>query len=92
MGEHNVGIPFSQVKFVNEPVKGSTTTTGTGATTTTTTTTTSSSAKDHPDHATVNMTKDQLKALPAFKYASDASSTSTTTRPANQAPTSPTAR
>jgi sporulation protein YlmC with PRC-barrel domain len=93
MGEHNVGIPFSQMKFVNEPVKGSTTTTGTGATTTTTTTTTSSSARDYPDHATVNMTKEQLKALPAFKYASDASSTSTTTtRPANQAPTSPTAR
>ena len=27
MGEHNVGIPFSQVKFVNEPVKTSSTTT-----------------------------------------------------------------
>src|SRR5688572_17522325 len=27
MGEHNVGIPFSQVKFVNEPVKTSSATT-----------------------------------------------------------------
>ena len=48
MGEHNVGIPFSQVKFVNEPVKASSTTTtnnaprttGSGTATTTTTTTT----------------------------------------------------
>ncbi len=112
MGEHNVGIPFSQVKFVNEPVKSSSTTTsnaprttGAGtATTTTTTSTSSSTAKDYPDHAMVNMTKDQLKALPAFKYASDTSTTRTTTTapapanrapatpPANQVPTAPTAR
>ena len=84
MGEHNVGIPFSQVKFVNEPVKSSSTTTTsenrtTGSGTATTTTTTSSAARDYPDHAMVNMTKDQLKALPAFKYASDTSTTRTTT-------------
>ena len=113
MGEHNVGIPFSQVKFVNEPVKASSTTstgdgtrtTGSGAATTTTTTTTAAAtAKDYPDHAMVNMTKDQLKALPAFKYASDTSTTRTTTTapapanrapanpPANQVPTAPPAR
>ena len=52
----------------------------------------------------VNMTKDQLKALPAFKYASDTSAPRTTTTapapanrapaspPANQVPTAPTAR
>ncbi len=114
MGEHNVGIPFSQVKFVNEPVKASSTTT--------TTTARAPPAparrrrpppppprpaarrKDYPDHAMVNMTKDQLKALPAFKYASDTSTTRTTTTapapanrapanpPANQVPTAPTAR
>jgi sporulation protein YlmC with PRC-barrel domain len=101
MGEHNVGIPFSQVKFVNEPVKTSSATTtnsgtrtvGSGAATTTTTTTTASSAaRDYPDHAMVNMTKDQLKALPAFKYASDTSTTRTTTTapaPANRAPANP---
>jgi sporulation protein YlmC with PRC-barrel domain len=110
MGEHNVGIPFSQVKFVNEPVKSSSTTTtsdgartvGSGAAITTTT---SSANKDYPDHATVNMTKDQLKALPAFKYASDTSTRTTTTAPApapanrapanppaNQVPTAPSAR
>ena len=112
IGEHNVGLPLSQVKFVNEPVRTSstsdtgtrTTGSGTAATTTTTTTTTSSSARDYPDHALVSMTKDQLKALPAFKYASDTSSTRTTTTspapaqrapanpPANQPPASPPAR
>lgn len=101
MGEHNVGLPFSQVKFVNEPVRTSstatstaprTTGTGTGAATTTTTTTTASTPKDYPDHAMVNMTKDQLKALPAFKYASDTSTTRTTSpaaAPANRAPANP---
>jgi len=100
LGEHNVGIPLEQVKFMTEPVKtSSTVTTNTGARTTgsgsatTTTTTRSSEPKDYPDHAVVNMTKDQLKALPAFKYASDTSSTRTTTTtapaPANRAPTTP---
>ena len=103
IGEHNVGIPLNQVKFVNEPVKTSSTTsspprtTGSGTQTTTTTTTTSSSARDYPDHAMVNMTKDQLKALPAFKYASDTSSTRSTTttspapaaRPAANPPANP---
>ena len=87
MGEHNVGLPLSQVKFINEPARSSSTTssnpqqrtTGSGAQPTTTTTTTSSAARDYPDHAMVNMTKDQLKALPAFKYASDTSSTGSTT-------------
>jgi sporulation protein YlmC with PRC-barrel domain len=110
MGEHNVGIPFSQVKFVNEPVKASSTTTTTnaprttGSGTATTTITTTGTAKDYPDHAMLNMTKDQLKALPAFKYASDTSTTRTTTTapapanrapanpPANQVPTAPLAR
>ena len=98
LGEHNVGIPLEQVKFMTEPVKASSTvTTNTGARTTgsgsatTTTTTTTTEPKDYPDHAVVNMTKDQLKALPAFKYASDTSSTRTTTpapatAPANRAP------
>ena len=109
IGEHNVGLPFSQVKFVNEPVRTSstaTTTTAPGTTgTATTTTTTASAPRDYPDHALVNMTKDQLKALPAFKYASDTSTTRTTNSPAtapanrapanppaNQAPTAPSAR
>jgi sporulation protein YlmC with PRC-barrel domain len=82
MGEHNVGLAWNQVKFVNEAPRSAantgttrTNTTGTGGaattTTQTTTTTTAAGSRDYPDHAVVNMTKDQLKAMPAFKYASD---------------------
>ena len=38
------------------------------ATTTTTTTTTSASTRWYPDHAVLNATKDELKAMPEFKY------------------------
>ena len=93
IGESNVGLPWNQVKFVMEPRPAGTAstsmtrTTTTGAavpaeTATTTTTTTTTKNREYPDHAVVNMTKDQLKALPAFKYLSDASSTATRTSPA----------
>lgn len=88
LGEHDVAVPFDQIKFVNEPraaaTAANTTTTGTAGTaanppattgsTTTTTTTTSPAApadtmnRSAPDHALLNMTKDQLKAAPEFKY------------------------
>jgi sporulation protein YlmC with PRC-barrel domain len=86
MGEHLVAIPFDKIKFVDEPVAtaaasdatspprpASTTTTGAASsTTTTTTTTTTSSSKSewYPDHALFNATKDELKAMPEFKYSS----------------------
>jgi sporulation protein YlmC with PRC-barrel domain len=51
------------------PAADSTTRTTTGAaTTTTTTTTTSASTRWYPDHAVYNATKDELKAMPEFKY------------------------
>ncbi|WP_445501947.1 PRC-barrel domain-containing protein [Microvirga sp. G4-2] len=90
IGEHDVAIPFDQVKFVNEPRRTAATTTttttgtaGTGATAPSTTTTAPSTTgstagttattadtgdRSAPDHAMVNMTKDQLKAMPEFKY------------------------
>ena len=47
----------------------STTRTTTGAATTTTTTTTTSASKSwYPDHAVLNATRDELKAMPKFKY------------------------
>ena len=88
MGERNVGLPWSQLKFVMEPrpanaASSSTTqTTTVGAGTPTTTTTTVASTREYPDHVVINMTKEQLAALPAFKYLSDASSTTTRTSPA----------
>lgn len=100
MGTHNVGIPFAQLKWVNEPPKSTTAsgttarTTGAGTSATTTTTTTTTASQDYPDHAVVDMTKDQLKALPAFKYASDtpSSRTTTTTTPAAPPANPPAAR
>jgi sporulation protein YlmC with PRC-barrel domain len=76
IGQHNVGLPWERVKFVMEPIKPgsesaaakSRTTTGSGVVTRT-----EAGARDTPDHAVVNMTKDQLKALPEFKVASQMS-------------------
>jgi sporulation protein YlmC with PRC-barrel domain len=74
LGQHDVLVPMDLLKFVNEPVRTTTTTT----TTTTTGSTTGATAparparsaneKWYPDHAVMNATKDQLKAMPAFKY------------------------
>jgi sporulation protein YlmC with PRC-barrel domain len=76
MGQHDIKVDMSKLKFVDEPVKTSSTTTTTSTTTgaarPATTTTTSSSANDHkwyPDHAVLSgATKDQLKGMPQFKY------------------------
>src|ERR1019366_8886084 len=72
VGERNVGLPWNQVKFLMEPRPASTASTSTTrtttteaavpaetATTTTTTTTTTTKNREYPDHAVVNMTKDQ---------------------------------
>jgi PRC-barrel domain len=47
---------------------GTTRTTTGAATTTTTTTTTVAGKRWYPDHAVYNATKDELKAMPEFKY------------------------
>ena len=77
MGQRDIKVELSKLKFVDEPVKTSaaTTTTTTGANpnrpaaTTTTTTRGSTDKKWYPDHAVLSgATKDQLKAMPEFKY------------------------
>ena len=82
MGEHLVAVPYEKLKFVNEAVAytgapganpnakpAATTTTGAATgTDKTATTTTSSSSKWYPDHAVFNASKDELKAMPEFKY------------------------
>ena len=76
MGEHNIMVTMDKLKFVNEPVRTSsttTTTTTTGAANAparpaTTTTTRADDRKWYPDHAVMSATKDQLKAMQAFKY------------------------
>jgi len=83
IGESDIAVNFDQLKFVNEPMRTASTTTTTapatppasdrtgtvGTTATTSTTTTASKPSINPDHAKLSMTKEQLKALPAFKYA-----------------------
>ena len=56
IGEHSVALPWEQVKFSDTPRKGDNANTEAG---------------EKPDHAMVNMTKDQLKNMPAFKYSTD---------------------
>jgi sporulation protein YlmC with PRC-barrel domain len=78
MGQRDIKVDMAKLKFVDEPAKttsnATTTTTTTGAGTqrpiaTTTTTTASNDKKWYPDHAVLSgATKDQLKAMPEFKY------------------------
>jgi sporulation protein YlmC with PRC-barrel domain len=78
MGEHDIAVSMDKLKFVEEPVKTSSTapattrdtTTGTAAAPANTATTTrAADANDWaPDHAVMSGTKEQLKAMPQFKY------------------------
>lgn len=84
VGAHLVAVPYDKMKFVNEPVAytgaaGAGSSTGGSRPSTTTTGTASSTgaapaAKTnpwHPDHAVYNATKDELKAMPEFKYSTE---------------------
>lgn len=76
MGEHDIAVTMDKLKFVEEPMRTSTSSTTAPAerrdTTTgasTTTTTSSGNANDWvPDRAMMSATKDQLKAMPQFKF------------------------
>ena len=84
VGEHLVAIPFDKIKFVDQPVASTGASAGpnatgnrpassttTGAATTNTppaAATTPKSNPWYPDHAVFNATKDELKAMPEFKY------------------------
>src|SRR5689334_11940362 len=75
MGEHDIKVEMSKLKFVDEPVRTSATTTTTTTTTgeanrpATTTTTRSAEKQWYPDHAVLSgASKEQLKSMPQFKY------------------------
>jgi sporulation protein YlmC with PRC-barrel domain len=84
VGEHLVAVPLDKIKFVSEPVAytsaSGSSDTGTrppGAAPSTTTgaanTAPAATSKPnpwYPDHAVYNATKDELKAMPEFKYTS----------------------
>jgi sporulation protein YlmC with PRC-barrel domain len=82
MGEHGILVEPTKIKFVNEPVRaasapatppGTTGSTATAPTNTrnvsnTTGSTRASDARWYPDHGVLSASKDQLKAMPQFKY------------------------
>jgi sporulation protein YlmC with PRC-barrel domain len=83
VGEHLVAIPFDKIKFVSEPVAytgaanapggagtrpPTSTTTGAANTNTAPAAATPKPNPWYPDHAVYNATKDELKAMPEFKY------------------------
>jgi sporulation protein YlmC with PRC-barrel domain len=82
MGEHDIKVDMSKLKFVDEPARTAATTANTTgaagqpatttqrpAGTTATTTRVTESRKWYPDHAVLSgATKDQLKTMPQFKY------------------------
>src|ERR1700720_4234777 len=86
VGEHLVAIPFDKIKFVDQPVAytgasagphatgnrpASSTTTGAAPTNPAPASATPSKPNPwYPDHALFNATKDELKAMPEFKYSS----------------------
>jgi sporulation protein YlmC with PRC-barrel domain len=87
VGTHLVAVPFDKIKFVSEPVAyiGTAGASNTGGATPTSSTTTTGAATNsgagtaaaskpnpwYPDHAVYNATKDQLTAMPEFKYSAE---------------------
>ena len=85
VGEHLVAVPFDKVKFVEEPIAytgastqpatgGARPATGTSTTTGAATAPAAPAVKKnpwYPDHAMFSATKDQLKAMPEFKYSTE---------------------
>jgi sporulation protein YlmC with PRC-barrel domain len=75
MGEHYVAVPMEKMRWVEEPVRTSSTTSAPADKSTTTGEANranrpahTGSDKWYPDHAVYNATKDQLKAMPEFKF------------------------
>jgi sporulation protein YlmC with PRC-barrel domain len=70
MGEHYVAVPMEKLKWVNEPVKTSSTAAPAEKSTVGSNSRPAREVNEkwYPDHAVFNATKDQLKAMPQFKY------------------------
>ena len=78
MGEHDIAVSLDKLKFVEEPVRTSSTSSAPARDATTgaanpradsPNTARNANTNDWvPDHAVLNATKDQLKAMPQFKY------------------------
>ncbi len=76
MGSRLVAIPFDKIRFVNDAVPSTGTAENASKSTTTTGAATGSATASkmnpwYPDHAVYNTSKDELKAMPEFKYSSN---------------------
>jgi sporulation protein YlmC with PRC-barrel domain len=82
VGARLVAVPYDKVKFANEPIaytgvagaggsKPMSSTTTTGAATGAGTATPPKANPWYPDHAVYNASKDELKAMPEFKYSTE---------------------
>ena len=75
MGEHDIAVSMDKLKFMEEPHKSATRADTKSDAKTTTGAATAPARRDAatdwvPDHAVMDATKDQLKAMPQFKYSS----------------------
>ena len=80
VGERDVAVKFSEIKWSNEPAKSSTSSSSSSSTSSSQSgttgagtknggsTTSTSGARTYPDHAIYNASKEQLQALPQFDY------------------------
>ena len=69
--QHDVAVPYSQVEWVYQSLSYSRNNTGTDPKTTGAANTAnriSEGSRSYPDHAVLNMSKDQLMAAPAFRF------------------------
>jgi len=66
IGERDVAVPYDEIKWVYTPVPSP----GTDTSPTTTSGDAKAISGRYPNHGVLNMTKDQLKAAPAFKFSS----------------------
>lgn len=86
VGQHDIAVTFEKLKWVDEPVRSASAdkmpgSAGTSTTARPSTTTgaagggmaaTATKNEWYPDHAVMSGTKEQLKAMPAFKYSENA--------------------
>jgi sporulation protein YlmC with PRC-barrel domain len=69
MGQHDIKVEMSKLKFVDEPVRSSSSSPSPGGTTGSATAPSTTKNKWYPDHAVLSgATKDSLKGMPEFKY------------------------
>ena len=67
LGEKDVSVPYDQVKFTDQPVKA--VAAGTKPAPDSNMAAGETSVKGYPDHGMIDMTADQLKKAPAFRFA-----------------------